>query len=136
MNICNAEITTVKKMFTLDKLKSIDKMTNEVKNLSYKIEILKLQHENFAQRSDLDVINDSLQEYTPMRLYRDMKDDIKDFVPMDEFLVVQNDMQNITKDVGRYCTKDEMMTRLNVFNSDVNTKMHDRPTIAYFKKIL
>ena len=92
MNICNAEITTVKKMFTLDKLKSIDKMTNEVKNLSYKIEILKLQHENFAQRSDLDVINDSLQEYTPMRLYRDMKDDIKDFVPMDEFLVVQNDM--------------------------------------------
>ena len=48
MNICNAEIKTVKKMFTLDKLKSIDKMTNEVKNLSYKIEILKLQHENFA----------------------------------------------------------------------------------------
>lgn len=28
------------------------------------------------------------------------------------------------------------MTRLNVFNSDVNTKMHDRPTISYFKKIL
>jgi hypothetical protein len=45
-------------------------------------------------------------------------------------------MQNIGRDVGRYCTKDEMMTRLNVFNSDVNTKMYDRPTISYFKKIL
>jgi len=71
-----------------------------------------------------------------MRLYKDLKDDIKDFVLMDEFLIVQQDMQNIGKDVARFCTKDEMMTRLNVFNSDFNTKMHDRPTINYFKKIL
>ena len=28
------------------------------------------------------------------------------------------------------------MTRLNVFNADVNAKMQDRPTIGYFKKIL
>jgi hypothetical protein len=45
-------------------------------------------------------------------------------------------MNNILKDASRYCTKEEIMTRLNVFNSDVNTKMHDRPTISYFKKIL
>lgn len=28
------------------------------------------------------------------------------------------------------------MTRLNVFNSDINTKLVDRPTISYFKKVL
>jgi len=28
------------------------------------------------------------------------------------------------------------MTRLNVFNSEVNIKLHDRPTISYFKKVL
>lgn len=71
-----------------------------------------------------------------MRLYRDLRDDIKDFVPIEDFLVIQKEISNMSKDVGRYCSKEEMMTRLNVFNSDVNTKMHDRPTIAYFKKIL
>lgn len=28
------------------------------------------------------------------------------------------------------------MTRLTVFNSEVNTKLLDRPTIIYFKKVL
>ena len=28
------------------------------------------------------------------------------------------------------------MTRLNVFNSEINVKLHDRPTISYFKKVL
>ena len=28
------------------------------------------------------------------------------------------------------------MTRLNVFNSDINTKLQDRPTISYLKKVL
>ena len=28
------------------------------------------------------------------------------------------------------------MTRLNVFSVDVNAKLVDRPTIAYFKKLL
>lgn len=28
------------------------------------------------------------------------------------------------------------MTRINVFNSDINTKLTERPTIAYFKTVL
>jgi hypothetical protein len=45
-------------------------------------------------------------------------------------------MDYIKKDLGRLCSKEELMTRLNVFNSDVNTKLQDRPTINYFKKVL
>jgi len=33
-------------------------------------------------------------------------------------------------------TKDEIVTRLNAMNSDINTKLADRPTIDYFKKVI
>ena len=38
----------IKKMFTFDKLKAIDKMGNEVKNISYKFDLMKLENENNA----------------------------------------------------------------------------------------
>ena len=38
--------------------------------------------------------------------------------------------------MAKFCLKDELQTRLQVFNTDINTKLHDRPTIAYFKKVL
>ena len=45
-------------------------------------------------------------------------------------------MSLLKKDVGKVISKEEFMTRLAVFNSDVNTKLNDRPTILYFKKAL
>tara|TARA_B110000285_G_scaffold201838_1_gene236757 strand:+ start:154 stop:291 length:138 start_codon:yes stop_codon:yes gene_type:complete len=45
-------------------------------------------------------------------------------------------MDYLKKDMSKLVSKEEIMTRLNVFNSDINTKMMDRPTITYFKKVL
>jgi len=45
VNNNNTEMMLMKKMFTFDKLKAMDKLGNEVKNLSYKIEIMKLHNE-------------------------------------------------------------------------------------------
>jgi hypothetical protein len=40
------------------------------------------------------------------------------------------------KDIGWFCSKDEFLSRFNAFNSEINSKMSDRPTTSYFKKIL
>jgi hypothetical protein len=40
------------------------------------------------------------------------------------------------KDIGKFCSKDEFLTRFNAFNSDINSKLSERPTTSYFKKIL
>ena len=59
-----------------------------------------------------------------------------DFIKKDQFNQVTDELGFLKQDLGRLCTKDELMTRLNVFISDANAKLHDRPTIAYFKKLL
>lgn len=46
------------------------------------------------------------------------------------------DIEYLRKDLSKFSTKEELITRLGVFNSDVNTKLQDRPTIQYFKKVL
>lgn len=38
--------------------------------------------------------------------------------------------------MAKMCSKEELVTRLNVFNSDFNQRLTDRPTITYFKKVL
>lgn len=65
-----------------------------------------------------------------------MKDDMGDTIKKEDFNIVSRDLDYLKKDLGKLCSKEELMTRLNVFNSDVNTKLHDRPTINYFKKVL
>jgi ABC-type phosphate/phosphonate transport system ATPase subunit len=65
-----------------------------------------------------------------------MREDLGDIIKRDEMNMIARDIDKFKKDIGRLCTKEELMTRLNVFNSDINTKLHDRPTISYFKKVL
>ena len=42
VNTNTAEINHIKKTFSLDKLKQIDKSQTDIKNLSYEIEIIKI----------------------------------------------------------------------------------------------
>jgi hypothetical protein len=42
----------------------------------------------------------------------------------------------LRKDLGQLCSKTEVSDRLNVFLSEVNTKLNERPTITYLKKVL
>jgi hypothetical protein len=67
---------------------------------------------------------------------KDIKDDIKDFVKSEEFNNVAREVEYLKKDLSKLCTKEELITRLNVFNSDVNVKLQERPTISYLKKVL
>jgi hypothetical protein len=69
-------------------------------------------------------------------MLREMQDDVGDFIKRDDFNIMARELEYFKKEVGRLCSKDELMTRLNVFNSEVNVKLHDRPTISYFKKVL
>ena len=40
------------------------------------------------------------------------------------------------KDMKRSITREELMTRIQVQNDQYSLKIEDRPTIAYFKKVL
>jgi hypothetical protein len=61
---------------------------------------------------------------------------VKNFIKREEFNIMARELDYFKKEVGRLCTREELMTRLNVFNSELNEKLHDRPTISYFKKVL
>ena len=50
--------------------------------------------------------------------------------------MLAGDIEYLKKDFGKLINKEEFMTRLNVFNSEVNSKLADRPTTSYFKKVL
>ena len=45
-------------------------------------------------------------------------------------------MWEVKKDVGRLTSKDEITNRINVLNSDINTKLRERPTFNHIKKSL
>ena len=74
--------------------------------------------------------------YAPLQRLTDIQEDICDFVKKEEYNIIAREMDYLKKDMSKLVSKEEIMTRLNVFNSDINTKMMDRPTITYFKKVL
>lgn len=57
-----------------------------------------------------------------------MKDSIKNLVNKEEITIVQSDIGYMKKDIGKFCSKDEFLTRFNAFNADVNSKLSERPT--------
>ena len=65
-----------------------------------------------------------------------MKTDIDDLIQKEEFYPLCQAVDYLKKDLGRLITKEEVMTRMGVLSSDVNVKLQERPTIAYFKKVL
>ena len=92
--------------------------------------------ENCATKIDLSKMSDKMSEYATAAHLKALSDDIGNMIKLEDFNILSRDIDRFKRDMGRLCTKEELMTRLNVFNSDVNTKLHDRPTISYFKKVL
>ena len=49
---------------------------------------------------------------------------------------MEREIDYLKKDLSKTISKEEVITRLTIFNSEMNTKLLDRPTIQYFKKVL
>ena len=45
-------------------------------------------------------------------------------------------MEFMDKDMGRQCSKDELLNRLTIFSHDVTSRLEVRPTIDYLRKVL
>ena len=45
-------------------------------------------------------------------------------------------MSAIKKEFNKMITKEDLISRLNIFYSDINAKLDDRPTIKYFRNKL
>jgi hypothetical protein len=54
---------------------------------------------------------------------RDLQDNVGEKVSRSDFNVVQSEINYLRKDMSKMCTKEEFLTRLNVFNSHINTKL-------------
>ena len=85
--------------------------------------------EHLATKAELDTIERGLMSYAPLQILNDLRDDIADFVKKEDYNIIAREMDYVKKDLAKLVSKEEIMTRLNVFNSDINTKMMDRPTI-------
>jgi len=78
----------------------------DVKNMGYEIGVMKLTCDSMINRNDLDEVNNRFKEFTPMQLYRDLKEDISDFVKKEDVNILSRDMEFVQKDIGRLCTKE------------------------------
>ena len=58
------------------------------------------------------------------------------FVSTAQFSILEADIWEMKKDVGRLTSKDEISNRINILNSDINTKLLERPTFNHIKKSL
>ena len=95
-----------------------------------------MNQNSYAKNEDIEAIYKKLNEYAQAYVVRDIQDSFGDVIKKEEFNVVYGDIEYLKKDLGKLISKEEFMTRLNVFNSEVNSKLADRPTTSYFKKVL
>lgn len=73
--------------------------------------------------SQIDGMQRKFEQYAPLHILKDMQDDFGGFIKQEEYNILYREFDTLRKDIGRLCSKEELMTRLNVFNSDVNTKL-------------
>jgi hypothetical protein len=95
-----------------------------------------MSNEITIKKTDIDKLRDKFSDYVPMFKFNDVRDEVNNRARKEDVTVLQREMITMRKSFENMCTKEEMITRLNVFNSDLNTKLQDRPTMTYFKKVL
>jgi hypothetical protein len=69
-------------------------------------------------------------------MINEMKEDIQDKVTKHEFDIIAEANDRIQKEVGKFCSKDELTTRINVMINEIQSKLADRPTVGFFRKTL
>jgi len=84
---------------------------------------MNMNMENMAKKMDLDRLENKFMDYAPLSILKDVREDINDVVKKEDFDICMRTLDNLTKNYDRLCPKDEFLTRLNVFNSDMNTKL-------------
>ena len=71
-----------------------------------------------------------------MEDFKSFETNFSEFVKREELNILAKEMECFSKDLDRSCSKDELMTRLAVFSTDVGAKLEARPTIEYVRKVL
>ena len=61
--------------------------------------------------------------FAPMNLVKTLTEDIDDLITKEEFYKTCSEMEYMKKDFGKFITKEEIMTRISVLNSDLSTKL-------------
>ena len=95
-----------------------------------------MNQENLAKKIDVDKLENRFIDYAPMHLMKDLQEDLTGVVKKEEFDIAMRELEFLKKDCDRLISKDEFLTRLHTVNSDINTKLQERPTTNYFKKVL
>ncbi len=92
--------------------------------------------ETCARNEDIDKLFKKFNDYTQLYVIRDIQDSLENFVKNEEFSIMEDNLSRMKKNILLMCTKEEFLARLTVLNSEINTKLIDRPTNQYFRKVL
>lgn len=127
MNNMTTEVDYFKKVFTIQKLKKLDEADNKIRNFEYTMEAMKTSLETCAQKSELEDTKNLINlNYATKRTVDCLRQDIEDFVKRSDFSVLEAEQQKQSHHMGRLCTKEELIHRLNTFHSDMNNKLDRR----------
>ena len=66
INHIKSEIEYQKKVFSVTKLQEIDGLVKKVNNITYDVQVTKMNMENLATKSELDATERSLMNYAPL----------------------------------------------------------------------
>ena len=117
------EIDYMQKIYSPGKLTQIDNALKKVHANVFEIEVMKMNQDNLAKKADVDRLENRFGDYCPMHKFKDISDDLKDAVKKEEYDIAMRELEYLKKDCARLCPKDEFLTRLHTFNSDMNSKL-------------
>lgn len=87
------------------------------------IGLVRLKFEETPSKKDMEDLKKRIEDYAPLHMMKDLTENVQEKVSRSDFSVVQSEINYLRKDLSKMCSKEEFLTRLNVFNSHINTKL-------------
>ena len=84
---------------------------------------MKINIENCSKKSDIEDINKKIRDCAPLYLLKELADNFKSTVSKEDLNLTSREISYLKKDIGKLINKEEFIVRLNVLNSEMNTKL-------------
>ena len=94
------------------------------------IETLQINMESLAKSTELEEVKKNLKFYTPLHMIKELREDFSDLTKVTDFTHLKQIVNEIEVQLNGIISRDELITRLTVFDSERRGELKDRPTIG------
>ena len=119
LNSLKSDLDHLKGVWSMNRKEEMDGMVGKLKNAEYEIELMKMDVETYAKKTDIDRISSKFFEYAPISAFRELQEDLEECAKKGEFTGVYMEVTTLKKDVANYMLKDEITARISSIYKDL-----------------